>query len=154
MIVNRYISEPLDSTSFPNAPNPNSNVIKKLVVEELELALLKNPIALGLSPIVAISYALVAMNKEGEYIYAVSVESLDLREMSNLIGVSVKQLQQEEGVKGFFTKPHIVMYGDGKKEDLGIYPKAIGEDTILEDLLEYAFDSLDILEEPTEVING
>ena len=151
MIVNKYISEEIDPSLFPNAPAPNSNIIKRFIADGIKLALEQNPSCIGLSPIVDVPFALVALNEDDEYIYSVSIEKIDLRILSSLIGVSVKQLQEEEGVKGFFTSPHIVMYGDGKREDLGVFPGTISIDTIADSLMEYALDSLDLIEDPVEV---
>lgn len=150
MIVNKFLSNELDSDRFPNAPSPRSIVLKRFKADGIKLVFCKNPSCCGLSPTVSISYALMAFNEDDEYIYAVSVERTDLREMASLIGMSVKKLQEEEGVKGFFGEPHIVMYGDDRREDLGAYSGNI-DDLIVNNLMEYALDSLDILSDPEEL---
>ena len=161
MIVSKYISEEIDSSTLPNAPEPTSNVIRRFISDDINLSLCKNPNTIGLSPMTNIPFAMVAYNSDGEYIFAVSIEKTDLRIMSSLIGISVKNLQEEEGVAGFFTEPHIVLYGDGKREDLGpcniqYLEKNKSIDNIPIDdavsvLMEYAIDSLDLITEPKEV---
>lgn len=150
MIVNKYIADEIDKTLFPDAPNPNSGIMKKYKAEGIDLFFCKNPLSLGLSPTEKIAYSLVALNSEDEYIFAVSIVQTDLRELSYLTNIPLRQLQEEEGVKGFFTSPRLVLFGSERREDLGQYPKALS-DSIVDDLLEYALDSLDILSDPEEV---
>lgn len=151
MIVSKYIADEIDPSRFPNAPSPKARAIKRFASEGISFVLSENPAPIGLAPIVCIPFSLLAFNDDDEYIYAVSIEKSDLRELANLIGVPLKELQEEEGVKGFYSLPHIVMYGDDKREDLGIFQERFTRDNIADILMEYAIDSLDIIEEPKEV---
>ena len=152
MIVSKYISSELVSADFPDAPNPNGCALKTYKADDIKLVFLKNPSSLGLSPTVVIPYALVALNSDGEYIFAAALEQTDLRELSSLTSIPLRQLQEEEGVRGFLTNAKLVLYGDDKKEDLGSYSILLSEiDAIADDLMEYALDSLDILTEAEEI---
>ncbi|GEM_PF-1897856 len=150
MIVNKYISEEIDGSRFANAPMPECNVIKRYASDDIKLLFEKNPSTIGQISVVDIPYALVALNADGEYIFASSIEKNDLRTVSSMIGVPVKCLQEEEGVKGFFSPAHIVIYGDGKREDLGVLTIPENKEEIIDLLMEYAIDSLDLIEDPRE----
>lgn len=150
MIVNKYIADEIDKELFPDAPNPGSGVLKRYSAEGLTLLFCKNPSSLGLSPTEKIAYSLVAMSADNEYIFAVSIVQTDLRELSYLTNIPLRQLQEEEGVKGFLTSPKLILFGSERREDLGQYPRNLS-DSIVDDLLEYALDSLDILSDPEEI---
>lgn len=150
MIVNKYIAEEIDRSVFPDAPDPNSGVLRKYKADGITFFFCKRPASCGLAPIDRIVYSLVAFSSEDEYIFAASVVESDLRELSNLANIPLRQLQEEMGVKGFYTAPRLVLYGSGRREDLGLYPNEVS-DLMVDDLFEYALDSLDILSDPEEI---
>ena len=149
MIVDKRLCEEIDSSLLPNAADPDSYAMRRYTVEGLDVRFLKAPKPLSETSIVSIEYALVALYN-GEYIYSVYVEREDLRELSSLLHVSVKELQSDYNTRGFFTPSHIVAYGDGVKEDLGLIALK-DEDAIFQILSDTLLDSLDLIEELKEI---
>ena len=146
MIISKIIAEELDFYRFPNIPMPEKGVIKRYELEGMELHFIKNALPKNPQSVVSITYAMTVEN-DGEYIYAISLEKEDLRVLSSMLGVSVKELQQDYGTKGFFGQEHVVMYGDGRREDLGPYSGAIDEEAILNYFLDAIYDSFDTVED-------
>lgn len=149
MIIDKRLADEIDKAVLPNAADPACYAYKRYGAEGLDIRLLRNPKPLSATSIVSIEYALVALFN-GEYIYSVAVEHEDLRDLAAYLGESVKNLQNDYGTKGFFTPSHIVAYGDGRKEDLGLIT-AKDESAIFQILSDTLLDSLDIIEELKEV---
>lgn len=143
MIIDKRLADELDTAMFPNLPDPESGIIRRYRVEGIEVHFLKRPECLSTLGIVSIEYAICALFN-GEYIYAISSEREDLRELSSLLGVSVKELQSDYGTKGFFTPAHIIQYGDGNKEDLGLM-QVSDEKAVFALFSETLLDSLDLI---------
>lgn len=151
MIIDKRLADELDTSLFPNLPDPESGIIREYEAEGMHVNFLKRPKCCSSLGIVSIEYAMCAIYN-GEYIYAISVEREDLRDLSVLLGVSVKELQNDYCTKGFFTPAHIIQYGAGLKEDLGLMQSS-DEKTTFSLLSETLLDSLDIIGELEEV-NG
>lgn len=149
MIISKILAEPLDFYRFPNIPTPNKGVIKRFKLEGMELSFMRNAIPQNPQSVVSISYSMIVEN-EGDMLYAISLEKEDLRVLSSMLGVSVKELQQDYGTKGFFGPDHIVMYGDERREDLGLYAGEKSEEAILNYFLEAVYDSFDSAEDAEE----
>ncbi len=149
MIIDKRLADEIDKAALPNAADPNSYAVKRYSAEGLDVRFMRMPRCLSDTSIVSIEYSLAALYN-GEYIYCVSVEHEDLRDLASFLGESVKALQNDYGTKGFFTPSHIVAYGDGRKEDLGLIT-AKDESAIFQILSDTLLDSLDIIEELKEV---
>ena len=150
MIVSRIISEELDFHRFPNIPALGKGVIRRFRLEGMDLCFMRNPIPMNPQSVVSISYAMKVEN-DGEYLYAISLEKEDLRVLSSMLGIPVKELQMDYSTKGFFGPEHIVMYGDERRDDLGPYSGAKDEESILNYFLEAVYDSFDTAEDAEEV---
>lgn len=146
MIISKIIAEELDFYRFPNIPMTDKGVIKRFKLEGMDLHFIKNAIPRNPQSVVSITYAMTVEN-DGEYIYAISLEKEDLRVLSSMLGVSVKELQQDYGTKGFFGQEHVVMYGDGRREDIGPYSGAMDEESVLKYFLDAIYDSFDTIED-------
>ena len=59
-------------------------------------------------------------------------------------------LQEDYGIKGFFSPMKVTVYGSGIREALGDYLGGKSEDEIIRYLLDAALDSLDVIEETEE----
>lgn len=149
MIIDKRLADSIDKAELPNAADPDSYAFKRYSAEGLDVRFMRMPKPLSDTSLVSIEYSLAALYK-GEYIYSVAIEHEDLRELSSYLGVSVKELQNDYQTKGFFTPSHIVAYGDGKKEDLGLIT-AKDESAIFQILSDTLLDSLDIIEELKEI---
>ena len=71
--------------------------------------------------------------------------------MSPMIGIPLRELQEEYGVKGFYGEPKISLYGEGEKESLGVYQGVNDEEEIIRFLLSVALDTVDEIAEPVLV---
>lgn len=146
MIINRILAEELDPFRFPNIPSTKKGVIKRYKLEGMDLSFIRNGVPENMQSVVSISYAMT-VEQEGECIFVISLEKEDLRVLSSMLGVSVKELQQDYMTKSFFGPEHIVMYGDERREDIGIYNGSRSEDDILSYFLEAVYDSFDSIED-------
>ena len=150
MIISKILADELDFYRFPNIPMTDKGVLKRFKLEGMDLCFIRNAIPKNPQSVVSISYSMTVEN-DGELIYVISLEKEDFRVLSSMLGVSVKELQQDYGTKGFFGPDHIVMYGDDRREDLGPYAGARDEASILSYFLEAVYDSFDSVEDAEEV---
>lgn len=138
----------LTSTLCPDCADPRRNGKKRWHAEGFDFTLIRNAIPLGEDSIVSIPWALT-VEKDGDLVYTVQIEKDDLRILSSLTGESVRTLQSDYGVRGFYSLERVSMYGNGSKETLGEgCPQ--GDDEIETYLLDAALDSLDIVDELEE----
>ena len=150
MIVDISSCQPLDWHEFPTLPEADSAVIRKYMVGEIEVRFHRMPSLYGSDAMVASAYALTA-HHSGNYIFACSIEALDLRALSKKLNESLRSLQSDYNTKLFYAEPHLVLYGNGLKEDLGIYRGVIREDAVIDTMMDALLDSLDAIEEPVEI---
>lgn len=149
MTIEKLLAEPITAELSPNIPDPEKAVIKTYHAEGLEIRLIRNGVPISDKSIVTIPWAMAVLYN-GEYLYAISLERDDLRILSSFTGESVKELQADYGVRGFFTEPHVSMYGDDQHDDLGSYTDGKDDESIKAYLLDAVLDSFDIVEDPVE----
>ena len=111
--------------------------------------LLKDPLPIGEDSIVQIMWALKA-EIGTDAVYSIQIERDDLRILSSLTGESLRVLQEDYGIKGFFSPMSVIMYGSGIREALGEYTGGKREEEITAFLLDSALDSLDIVDDLEE----
>ena len=133
MIVDKDSAAVLTVRDWPTLVDIKTGVVMEDVDEEsgLDLIFMKNPASLGDDSMVSISHSVAAL-RDGNMIFSASLESLDLRALSSALGESVKSLQNEYGIKGYFTPSRIILYGNGEKEDLGVYLGAKDDDSVFD----------------------
>ena len=148
MTIDRYNMSPIDRTLSPNIAG-RGREIKRWKSEDVVFKLLKNPIPVGEDSIVEIVWALVA-EINGNVVYSIQMERDDLRILSSLTGESLRVLQEDYGIRGFFSPMKVTMYGSGTRESLGEYLGGKSDDEIIGYLLDAALDSLDVIEDPEE----
>ncbi len=121
MILEKESAGSLNGFEWPSLPDITTGVVKKDFDEETGLGLIfmKDPQSHG-DAMVAITHSVAAL-RDSHIIFTASLEALDLRALSAALGKSVKNLKNEYGVKGFLAESRIVLYGNGEKEDLGVY---------------------------------
>ena len=141
MILDRNEAMDIEMT-FPTIPNPDSAVVRVYTAGGLEMRYHRNAELMGSDVVIA---------SHGRYIFAVSIERDDLRTMSPMIGIPLRELQEEYGVKGFYGEPKISLYGEGEKESLGVYQGVNDEEEIIRFLLSVALDTVDEIAEPVLV---
>ena len=149
MTIDRDNMSPIDRTLSPNIAG-RGREIKRWKSEDVVFKLLKNPIPVGEDSIVEIVWALVA-EINGNVVYSIQMERDDLRILSSLTGESLRVLQEDYGIRGFFSPMKVTMYGSGTRESLGEYLGGKSDDEIIGYLLDAALDSLDVIEDPEEV---
>ena len=148
MTIDRENISPIDRTLSPNIAGKGKE-IKRWKSEDVVFKLLKNPIPVGEDSIVEIVWALVA-EIYGNVVYSIQMERDDLRILSSLTGESLRVLQEDYGIRGFFSPMKVTMYGSGTRESLGEYLGVKSDDEIIGYLLDAALDSLDVIEDPEE----
>ena len=148
MTIDRDNMSPIDRTLSPNIAGRGIE-IKRWKSEDVVFKLLKNPIPVGEDSIVEIVWALVA-EINGNVVYSIQMERDDLRILSSLTGESLRVLQEDYGIRGFFSPMKVTMYGSGTRESLGEYLGGKSDDEIIGYLLDAALDSLDVIEDPEE----
>lgn len=148
MTIDRDNMSPIDRTLSPNIAG-RGREIKRWKSEDVVFKLLKNPIPVGEDSIVEIVWALVA-EIDGDVVYSIQMERDDLRILSSLTGESLRVLQEDYGIRGFFSPIKVTMYGSGTRESLGEYLGGKSDDEIIGYLLDAALDSLDVIEDPEE----
>ena len=148
MTIDRDNMSPIDRTLRPNIAG-RGREIKRWKSEDVVFKLLKNPIPVGEDSIVEIVWALVA-EINGNVVYSIQMERDDLRILSSLTGESLRVLQEDYGIRGFFSPMKVTMYGSGTRESLGEYLGGKSDDEIIGYLLDAALDSLDVIEDPEE----
>lgn len=149
MILDRFTDEILTPSISQNIPNPDKGVIETRYVEGIEIRLIKDGVPFGFNSVVTIPWALCAL-RDGKYIFAVSIEREDLREISHMTGTSVKTLLSEYGVKNYLLYPVLVMYGGGEREEIGRFPFTLDPDSVISYLNETLLDALDLIEDDDE----
>ena len=148
MTIDRDNMSPIDRTLSTNIAG-RGREIKRWKSEDVVFKLLKNPIPVGEDSIVEIVWALVA-EINGNVVYSIQMERDDLRILSSLTGESLRVLQEDYGIRGFFSPMKVTMYGSGTRESLGEYLGGKSDDEIIGYLLDAALDSLDVIEDPEE----
>lgn len=142
MILDKKEASVLTRMDWATLPDTKSAISKREVDEEtgLELVFMRNPQSAGSDSMVMITHSVAAL-RDGDMIFAASLEALDLRSLSSALGESVKNLQMEYGVRGFLSPERIVLYGNGEKEDLGVYLGERRDDEIFDFLRSLFEDS-------------
>ena len=148
MTIDRENISPIDRTLSPNIAGKGKE-IKRWKSEDVVFKLLKHPIPVGEDSIVEIVWALVA-EINGDVVYSIQIERDDLRILSSLTGESLRVLQEDYGIRGFFSPMKVTVYGSDTRESLGEYMGGKSEDEIVGYLLDAALDSLDVIEDPEE----
>ncbi len=152
MILDRNEAMAIDG-AFPTVPRPDSAVVKRFMAGDIEIRYHKGAELMGEDVMIASPYSVTA-HVGGRYVFAASIERDDLRALSPMIGVPLRALQSEYGVRGFYGEPRVTLYGGGEKESLGSYQGLEREDEIIPFLLSLVLDSLDEIAEPVEIQNA
>lgn len=150
MLIDVTKARTITAEELSFAPRIEDKVVKRYKAGEVDILFEKGPRTLSGQDLVYIQYALVALYK-GSYKYAVTVEKLDLRSLASSSGVSVKELQNDYGTKGFFVDAKVYQYGDGEREEFGPLQEVEKDEFILPFLMDILLDSIDSGEDPVEV---
>ena len=151
MILDRNSAE-MDMDAFQTIVRPDSAVIKRYKAGDIEMRIHRRPQLSSESAVIDVPLAVTAYIG-GRYLFEAAFERDDLRAMAPLMGVSLKELQADYGVRGFYGPMHVSMYGEGSKESLGSYHGMDNEESMIEFLLSVVLDTFDEIAEPEEIQN-
>ncbi len=151
MILDRNSTE-MDMDAFQTIVRPDSAVIKRYKAGDIEMRIHRRPQLSSESAVIDVPLAVTAYIG-GRYLFEAALERDDLRAMAPLMGVSLKELQADYGVRGFYGPMHVSMYGEGSKESLGEYHGIDKEESMIEFLLSVVLDTFDEIAEPEEIQN-
>ena len=150
MIVDRKNAPLLLDGDFDTIPLPDSAVVARYGVSDLEIRFQKGAEAASPLSVVALPYS-VSVLCGGRYIFAATIECEDLRAMAPLMGISLKELQADYGTKGFYGEKRIMLYGNGERESLGPYFGKEEDEEIIQFLLSLVLDSFDEIDDPVKL---
>ena len=150
MIIDRKNAPSLLDGNFDSIPLPDSAVVARYGVSDLEIRYQKSAECASQLSVVALPYS-VSVLCNGHYIFAATIECEDLRAMAPLMGISLKELQADYGTKGFYGEKRIMLYGNGERESLGPYYGKEDDEDITQFLLSLVLDSFDEIEDPVRL---
>lgn len=150
MIIDRTKAPSLLDGDFDTIPMPDSAVVSRYSVADLEIRFQRGAELVSPLAVVYVPYS-VSVIHDGRYVFAATIECDDLRAMAPLIGTSLKELQADYGVKGFYGEKRVMLYGNGERETLGPYFGSDAEDEVVSFLLSLVLDSFDEIEEPVRL---
>ena len=143
MIIDKTEAQPLD---FPTIPMKDSAVKARYSFDDMEIRYHRGPELKGDDVMIYTPFSMTVYYN-GKCIFAASIEEDDLRALSPMLGESIRDLQAEYGVRGFYGNPMISLYGNGEKESLGHYLGTEDEEAVMEFLLSLVYDSFDSAED-------
>ena len=139
MILDTIDVTRLNDADWSSLIDRSTGIVKSYHDEEtgMDVTLHKYPQTRNDDAMVFVSHALSA-SFEGTPIFMVQLESLDLRLMSSALGQSLKSIMLEYNTRSYLTPARTLLYGNGDREDLGVYLGEKDDESIfrfMEDLL-------------------
>lgn len=142
MLIDISSCIPLTRHDFSSLPKEGVNVVKRFTTGGIEIIFEKNPPSDSGEDLVYIHYSLIAKSGD-DTVCVVSVESLDLRSLASSLGESVKEIQREYGTRGFLAPAHLVIYGNGEKEEMEGLSIELRDEYVLPYMMDFLLDALD-----------
>ena len=142
MIIDKKNAPDLMNADFQTLPVSDSGIRARYRYSDMEVIAHRNPVTVSDSSVVVLTHA-VSVYYRDRMIFAAPIEREDLRQMAPLLGMSLKELQADYGVKGFLGEPRIILYGNDMKESLGEYLGSDDDDSVFSFLLSIVDDSFD-----------
>ncbi len=150
MIIDRNTAPTLEESGFKEIPDENAPISLAYTVSDLEIRYRRSAPSVSELSVVYLPYSVTVRHK-GRTIFAATIECDDLRAMSPLMGVSLRELQSDYSTKGFYGPKRIMLYGNGERESLGPYVGSEKEDEVISFLLSLVLDSFDEIDEPVRL---
>ena len=144
MIIDFENATELGLRDYPTLPDPKSGVRGVSALPgfpDLEVLEQKMPETLGDDAMVRILYS-SSLLRGGKVIHTASIEEVDLSLISSASGIPLRTLQKEHGVKGYTLQAHIILYGNGEREDLGPYLGSMADEDVFPFLSDLLSDSI------------
>ena len=139
MILDTIDITRLDNADWSSLIDRSTGIVRSYHDEEtgMDVTLHKFPQTANDDAMVFVSHALSA-SLDGTPIFMVQLESLDLRLMSSALGQSLKSVMAEYNTRSYLTPARTLLYGNGDREDLGVYLGEKDDESIfhfMEDIL-------------------
>lgn len=135
------------SSSFYPVPGRDSGVVRRYRAGKLEIRIHKSPSCDAENTFVSVDWAATAWYKD-RCLFAVDLQRDDLRALAVETGVSLRELQGDYGVRGFYGPQVIGLYSSEAKESLGPYLGAGDDETVITFLVDIVLDTFDEPEDP------
>lgn len=147
MVINKDNAESVDLL-WHGIIDPETGIMKeeRYKLEDLVITMHRNPHTRN-TDLVYVPYA-VSVRRGKRVIAIIAIEQEDLRALAQNLGCSVRELQEEQDVRGNFGRPRVVAYAGKQREDLGPYEDKLDLMGAKTCLIEWACDTVDLLGEP------
>src|SRR5690554_3873327 len=138
--------DPIDPLVWHAYPEHEEN-IETYDVGELTVELLDHPPLRSSIDLAQVAYSALVSYKN-EVVALFQIEEEDLRALSEQLGCSLRELQDEYGTKGVFGKPQVFIYTKDSRKDEGLYEDELTFFAAREFLLELVCDTFDLMSNP------
>ena len=146
MLLDIHKAPALSREDFSSVPDTSALPAKKFKCGDVFVNYYKNVKTASGEDYVLIAYSLVAFFDKKPKV-AVSIEKQDLRALSGMLGLSLRELQKENNTRGLYGSAEVVMYGDGQREEFGPLGVEEKDEYLLPFLFDLLLDSIDYIEE-------
>ena len=146
MLVDVHKASELSREDFSSIPYVGATPVKRFKCGDVNVNYYKNIKTASGEDYVLIAYSLIAFFDNKAKV-AVSIEKQDLRALSQMLGLSLRELQKENNTRGLYGSGEVVMYGDGQREEYGPLSVEEKDEYLLPFLFDLLLDSIDYIEE-------
>ena len=146
MLVDVHKAPQLSREDYSSIPDVNSPAVKRFKCGDVIINYYKNVKTSSGEDYVLIAYSLVAFYDNKAKV-AVSIEKQDLRALSQMLNLSLRELQKENNTRGIYGSGEVVMYGDGQREEYGPLSVEEKDEYLLPFLFDLLLDSIDYIDE-------
>ena len=146
MLVDVHKAPQLSREDYSSIPDVNSPAVKRFKCGDVIINYYKNVKTSSGEDYVLIAYSLVAFYDNKAKV-AVSIEKQDLRALSQMLNLSLRELQKENNTRGIYGGGEVVMYGDGQREEYGPLSVEEKDEYLLPFLFDLLLDSIDYIDE-------
>ncbi|NLK13706.1 MAG: hypothetical protein GX313_02995, partial [Spirochaetales bacterium] len=125
----------------------HESIIETYDVGELTVEVLDHPSLRSSIDLAVVAFSLLVFHKN-EIIAVFQIEQEDLRSLSERLGCSIRELQDEYRTKGTLSDPRVYVYTKERRNDEGPYEEELTFFSAREFLLELMCDTFDLLFDP------
>lgn len=149
MLLDMRKAENIDASYFP-VPEKDSGVVRRYKAGKIYIKTHRRPSYRAENAFVLIEWS-CAVWHNGKCLFAANLQRDDLRALSGHLGISVRSLQEDYGVKDFYGPLMIELYSSSSKESLGEYYGSKDEDEVVSFLLGLVLDTFDEPSDPVRL---
>ncbi len=148
MLTNIDSLQPIQTIRWHLMPNPRT-AGTTYTLGAARCVFQHRPPCVSNDDMVAISWAMQVYRGK-DLVLTLSLEQEDLRSMSELSGVPLRDLQEEYGTRGYLGPVRTKLFTCEVYEDLGPYEGSLKEEDACRFLLDTVADTLDIVDDPIQ----